>query len=104
LAEKMLERFRLDGEVAVIMGGGNGIGRATAAALVEAGAAVALFDRDEKALKRPKPPFVPPVQKLKRMFSTSRWKSVTVILLLIIRSLLPRSQNQNAKTGWKNRP
>ena len=47
----MLERFRLDGEVAVITGGGNGIGRATAAALVEAGAAVALFDRDEKAVK-----------------------------------------------------
>ena len=47
----MLERFRLDGEVAVITGGGNGIGRATAAALVEAGAAVALLDRDEKAVK-----------------------------------------------------
>jgi len=47
----MLERFRLDGGVAVITGGGNGIGRATAAALVEAGAAVALFDRDEKAVK-----------------------------------------------------
>ena len=47
----MLERFRLDGEVAVTMGGGNGIGRATAAALVETGAAVALFDRDEKAVK-----------------------------------------------------
>ena len=39
------------GEVAVITGGGKGIGRATAAALVEAGAAVALFDRDEKAVK-----------------------------------------------------
>jgi NAD(P)-dependent dehydrogenase (short-subunit alcohol dehydrogenase family) len=48
---QMLERFRLDGEVAVITGGGNGIGRATAAALVEAGAAVALLDRDEKAVK-----------------------------------------------------
>jgi NAD(P)-dependent dehydrogenase (short-subunit alcohol dehydrogenase family) len=47
----MLERFRLDGEVAVITGGGNGIGRATAAAFVEAGAAVALLDRDEKAVK-----------------------------------------------------
>jgi NAD(P)-dependent dehydrogenase (short-subunit alcohol dehydrogenase family) len=47
----MLERFRLNGEVAVITGGGNGIGRATAAALVEAGAAVALLDRDEKAVR-----------------------------------------------------
>jgi hypothetical protein len=44
-------RWPLDGEVAVITGGGNGIGRATAAALVEAGAAVALLDRDEKAVK-----------------------------------------------------
>src|SRR4029077_11848148 len=57
--------------VAVITGGGNGIGRAAAAALVEAGAAVALFDRDEKAVKT----FVPPVQKLKRMFSTSPTRS-----------------------------
>lgn len=48
---QMLERFRLDGEVAVITGGGNGIGRATAAALAEADAAVALLDRDEKAVK-----------------------------------------------------
>ena len=47
----MLERFRLDGEVVVTVGGGNGIGRATAAALVEAGAAVALLDRDQKAVK-----------------------------------------------------
>ncbi len=47
----MLERFRLDGEVAVITGGGNGIGRATAAALAEADAAVAPLDRDEKAVK-----------------------------------------------------
>jgi NAD(P)-dependent dehydrogenase (short-subunit alcohol dehydrogenase family) len=47
----MVERFRLSGEVAVITGGGNGIGRATAAALAEAGAAIALLDRDEKAVK-----------------------------------------------------
>jgi short chain dehydrogenase len=68
---QMLERFRLDGEVAVITGGGNGIGRATAAALVEAGAAVALLDRDEKAVKETETAFVPPVQKLKPIFSTS---------------------------------
>jgi NAD(P)-dependent dehydrogenase (short-subunit alcohol dehydrogenase family) len=48
---QMLERFRLDGKVAVITGGGNGIGRATAAALAEADAAVAPLDRDEKAVK-----------------------------------------------------
>jgi 2-dehydro-3-deoxy-D-gluconate 5-dehydrogenase len=47
----MLERFRLDGEVAVNMGGGSGIGRATAAALLEAGTAVALLGRDQKAVR-----------------------------------------------------
>ncbi|HXO94082.1 MAG TPA: SDR family NAD(P)-dependent oxidoreductase [Candidatus Acidoferrum sp.] len=46
-----LNRFRLDGQVAIVTGGGNGIGRATAEILVEAGAAVALIDRDERAVE-----------------------------------------------------
>jgi NAD(P)-dependent dehydrogenase (short-subunit alcohol dehydrogenase family) len=46
-----LNRFRLDGQVAIVTGGRNGIGRATAELLVEAGAAVALIDRDERAVE-----------------------------------------------------
>ena len=49
-----LNRFRLDGQVAIVTGGGNGIGRATAEFLVEAGATVALIDRDERAVENTK--------------------------------------------------
>ena len=41
--------FRLDGAVAIVTGGANGIGRATVLALAGAGAKVAIFDRDQAA-------------------------------------------------------
>jgi NAD(P)-dependent dehydrogenase (short-subunit alcohol dehydrogenase family) len=47
----ILERMRLDGRSAVVTGGGQGIGRAFAHALGEAGARVAVVGRDAKKLE-----------------------------------------------------
>lgn len=45
-----LDKFRLDGRVAFVTGGAQGIGLATAEALAEAGARVTIADRSEAAL------------------------------------------------------
>jgi NAD(P)-dependent dehydrogenase (short-subunit alcohol dehydrogenase family) len=47
-----LDRFRLDGQVAVITGGARGIGRATGEAFVAAGARAVLVDRDLDEAKK----------------------------------------------------
>lgn len=45
----VLDRFRLDGKVAIVTGGSRGLGRVMASALVEAGASVALTARSVEA-------------------------------------------------------
>ncbi|HZC70799.1 MAG TPA: SDR family oxidoreductase [Jatrophihabitans sp.] len=47
----ILERFRVDGQVAVVTGAGRGIGAAAAVALAEAGADVVISARTEEQLK-----------------------------------------------------
>jgi len=46
---RFLSRFQLDGRVAVITGGGRGIGFACAEALAEAGARIVILEKDEAA-------------------------------------------------------
>ncbi|MBU6216473.1 MAG: SDR family NAD(P)-dependent oxidoreductase, partial [Acidobacteria bacterium] len=47
----ILDRFRVDGQVAVVTGAGRGIGAASAIALAEAGADVALTARTPEQLE-----------------------------------------------------
>ncbi|MDQ1534029.1 MAG: 7-alpha-hydroxysteroid dehydrogenase, partial [Actinomycetota bacterium] len=47
----VLERFRVDGKVAIVTGAGRGIGAATAVALAEAGADVLLAARTQEQLE-----------------------------------------------------
>ena len=48
----VLDRFRLDGKVAVVTGGSRGLGRVIAAALASAGADVALSSRELESAER----------------------------------------------------
>ncbi|HZP37636.1 MAG TPA: glucose 1-dehydrogenase [Methylomirabilota bacterium] len=51
-ATPSLDRFRLDGHVAVVVGGAGGLGSAMARGLAEAGAAVAVADADGEQARR----------------------------------------------------
>jgi len=48
----VLDRFRLDGKVAVVTGGSRGLGKAMASALAEAGATIIVTSRSEEACSR----------------------------------------------------
>lgn len=49
MTQNVLDRFRLDGKVALITGGARGLGRTMAGALAEAGADIALAGRSKEA-------------------------------------------------------
>lgn len=48
----ILDKFKLDGRTAFVTGGGQGIGKAIALALAEAGASVAIMDINEETAKK----------------------------------------------------
>jgi len=48
----VLDLFKLDGKVALVTGGGQGIGRQFALALAEAGADVAIADINEQTASK----------------------------------------------------
>lgn len=52
MTQDLLSRFRVDGRFAVVTGGASGIGLSTAHLLVEAGARVAVLDRDGAAAEK----------------------------------------------------
>jgi 2-polyprenyl-6-methoxyphenol hydroxylase-like FAD-dependent oxidoreductase len=52
LASSTLDRFRLDGRIALLVGGGGGLGQAMALALSAAGADVGLVDLKLEDLKK----------------------------------------------------
>ena len=49
MSQDYLNAFRLDGSLAIVTGGGSGIGKSTSIAMAQAGASVAVVDRDGAA-------------------------------------------------------